>query len=346
MKKYLHFLTRPYSISVVKPLIEEIHRSSHGISLCFATESVLPYLMGDFSVTNSIQEAIAFQPDVVFIPGNVVYHKIPGLKVQVFHGLCEEKGGHYKITGFFDLYCTSGPLITEKFRVLSEKYRHFKVVETGWPKVDSILNEFDRRKICRSLGIDEQKKLIFYAPTFSPKFKSSDFILPVLPGLPKENETWIVKFHDLMNIADKRRFLDLPQDKFIIYNSPDNIPLLQVADVLISDTSSIVYEFMLLDKPVVTLNAQVRIDKGINITESSQLRSAIDRSLSFPGEFSENRKTALRRIHPYSDRRNSVRVLSAVDNALETNLLSGLKHKPINLYRKFQVWRSIERQSI
>ncbi|MFA4838830.1 MAG: CDP-glycerol glycerophosphotransferase family protein [Candidatus Neomarinimicrobiota bacterium] len=341
MKKYLHFLTRPYSISVVKPLIEEIHRSSRGISLCFATENVLPYLTGDFSVTHSIQEAIAFQPDVVFVPGNVVHHKIPGLKVQIFHGLCEEKGGHYKVTGFFDLYCTSGPLITEKFQALSRKYRHFEVVETGWPKVDAILTEFDRRKICRNLGIDEQKKLIFYAPTFSPKFKSSDFILPVLPDLPKENETWIVKFHDLMDATDKRRFLALPKDKFIIYDSPDNVPLLQVADVLVSDTSSIVYEFMLLDKPVVTLNAQVRVDKGINITEVSQLRSAIDRSLSFPGEFSENRKASLRQIHPYSDRQNSARVLSAVDDAFETNLLARLKHKPINLYRKIQTRRSL-----
>jgi len=341
VKKYLHFLTKPYSISVVKPLIEEIHRSSRGISLCFATKNVLPYLTGDFSVTASLQEAIAFQPDVVFIPGNVVHDKISGLKVQIFHGLCEEKGGHYKVTGFFDLYCTSGPLITEKFRALSQKYRHFEVVETGWPKVDTILAKFDRRKICRDLGLDEQKKLIFYAPTFSPKFKSSDFILPVLPGLPKENETWIVKFHDLMEDADKRRFLALQKDKFIIYDSPDNVPLLQVADVLVSDTSSIVYEFMLLDKPVVTLNAQVRIEKGININKASELRSAIDRSLSFPDEFSENRKATIRQIHPYLDGQNSARVLSTVDNALETNLLERLKHKPVNLYRKFQVRRSL-----
>ena len=39
----------------------------------------------------------------------------------IIFGLCEEKKGHYGITGFFDLYCTPGPLITEKFQELAEE---------------------------------------------------------------------------------------------------------------------------------------------------------------------------------------------------------------------------------
>jgi len=44
---------------------------------------------------------VAYNPDVVIVPGNVVPHFWPGLKVQIFHGLGEEKRGHYRITGFF-----------------------------------------------------------------------------------------------------------------------------------------------------------------------------------------------------------------------------------------------------
>lgn len=337
MKKYLHFLTKPYSVSVVKPLIEEIHKASRGVSLVFATENVLSYLKYDVPVTTSLHDAIMFQPDVVFVPGNVVHDKIPGLKVQVFHGLCEEKGGHYKITGFFDLYCTSGPLITAKFQTLAKKYRHFKAIETGWPKVDLILAPFDRLEICRKLGLDCRKKIILYAPTFSPKFKSSDLILPVLRDSPRENELWIIKFHDLMNAKDRARFENLPKEHFHIYRHKDNVPLLKIADVLISDTSSIVYEFMLLDKPVITLQVSVRVDKAINITDVRQLRPAIDRSLSFPAELSSNRKAVLKQIQPYSDLFNSRRVLDAVDQVLDSNLSKRLKRKPLNLYRKFRI---------
>ncbi|HPD25710.1 MAG TPA: CDP-glycerol glycerophosphotransferase family protein [Candidatus Marinimicrobia bacterium] len=339
--RYLFFITKPYSISVIRPLYEEIFRGAWGEALIFATPPVKALI--DFAApsTDSIQAAIDFQPEVVFVPGNFVHDKIPGLKVQIFHGLCEEKGGHYKITGFFDLYCTSGPLITEKFLQLSQKYGFFKVKETGWPKVDGLLKPYNRNEICQNLRIDPQSKIILYAPTFSPKFKSSNEILKVLNDIPRTGEQWIIKFHDLMASEDRRCFEKLPQDKFRIYTGYDNTPLLQVADVLISDTSSIVYEFMLLDKPVVTIGAKVRQEKALNIESASDLRAAVERSLKNPQEFAENRRRTLAQIHPYIDTLNSQRVLQAVEGFLSGITPGELKKKPLNLYRKYKVRRQL-----
>ena len=58
------------------------------------------------------------------------------------------KKGHYDITGFFfDLYCTPGPLITEKFQVLQKKYKSFFLVkETGWPKLDDLFKNVNSSK--------------------------------------------------------------------------------------------------------------------------------------------------------------------------------------------------------
>lgn len=50
------------------------------------------------------------------------------------------------------------------------------------------------------------------------------------------------------------------------------------------------YEFKLLDKPIITIDAVVRTDKGINISDIKELRSAVDRSLNLPEEFSGMRK--------------------------------------------------------
>ncbi len=338
-KKYLHFITKPYSINIIRPLLYEIRKSKRGESLVFITKKVEQYIDSDLPYTMSIEEVISFNPDVVFVPGNVLHDKIPGLKVQIFHGLCEEKGGHYKITGFFDLYCTSGPLITNRFKELAKKKRHFHVVETGWPKIDLLLKPFDREKICKSLNIDPAKRIILYAPTFSPKFKSSEKILPILEDLPKDDELWIVKFHDLMKAKDIERFSKLQSDSLLLYSNPDNIPLLQIADVLISDTSSVVYEFMLLDKPVITIDSKVRLKKGINITKAGQLRPAVDRSLANPEEYCLGRKRVLNQIHPYRDTQNSRRVLDAVDEVLNSKVMKDLKEKPLNLYRKYNVRR-------
>jgi CDP-glycerol glycerophosphotransferase (TagB/SpsB family) len=337
MRRFLYFITKPYSISVCQALQAEIQRSGKGESLAYIPPSLEKYgsQLGDY--TTSIKEAIQFKPEIVFVPGNVVHDKIPGLKVQVFHGLCEEKGGHYKITGFFDLYCTSGPLITRKFQALAARHRYFIVVETGWPKVDLILESVKRNEIITRYGLKAEDKIILYAPTFSPKFKSSQKLLPRLKSLIKPNETWIIKFHDLMPLADKRQFLELNSEKIIIWDDPDNIPLLQVADLLISDTSSIVYEFILLDKPVITIDARIRLEKGINLNDIAQLREAIDRSLTQPDEFAGGRRAVLQEIQPYNDRQNAARVIAAAESVLASNAIRDLKKKPLNLYRKFQV---------
>jgi len=337
MRRYLFFITKPYSINVCQALKAEIQRSAKGESLTYIPPSLEKYSSQLGAYATSIKEAIQFKPDIVFVPGNVVHDKIPGLKVQVFHGLCEEKGGHYKITGFFDLYCTSGPLITRKFQTLAERYRYFSVVETGWPKVDLILEPVKRDEIITKYGFKAEDKIILYAPTFSPRFKSSQKLLPQLKSMVKPNETWIIKFHDLMSLTDKRQFQELNSEKIIIWDDPNNIPLLQVADLLISDTSSIVYEFILLDKPVITIDARIRLEKGINLTDLAQLRAAIDQSLTQPDEFANGRRAVLQEIQPYHDHQNAARVIAAAESVLASNAGSDFKRKPLNLYRKFQV---------
>ncbi|RKY55568.1 MAG: hypothetical protein DRP89_03050 [Candidatus Neomarinimicrobiota bacterium] len=187
--------------------------------------------------------------------------------------------------------------------------------------------------------MNSAKRIILYAPTFSPKFKSSEKILPILEDLPKDDELWIVKFHDLMRVKETDHFSKLQNDSLLLYSNPDNIPLLQIADVLISDTSSVVYEFMLLDKPVITIDSKDRLEKGINITDVRQLRPAVDRSLANPEEYCMGRKRVLNQIHPYRDTQNSRRVLDAVDELLESSILKDLKKKPLNLYRKYRVRR-------
>ena len=335
--KFLHFITKPYSIGILEPLRQEIEKSGKGDSLIYISPKYSELLPDGSNYTTSIQEAIDFNPDIVFAPGNIMHYKIPGIKVQVFHGLCEEKMGHYKINGFFDLYCTSGPLVTEKFQQSADKYKYFSVKETGWIKIDKLMADFDKDAILQQLNIPADKKIILYTPTFSPRFKSSEKILPVIKDMPKEDELWVLKFHDLMDKDEIEEFKKLPEEKFKIYQSPDNTELLQIADVLISDTSSIVYEFMLLDKPVITIDASVRVDKGINISDISKLRYALDRSLKSPEEFSENRKKYLEQIHPYYDQENSKRVLEASLDFFHDIAHRPKKKKPLNLFRKMKI---------
>jgi CDP-glycerol glycerophosphotransferase (TagB/SpsB family) len=105
---------------------------------------------------------------------------------------------------------------------------------------------------------------------------------------------------------------------------------------MISDTSSVIYEFMVLDKPIITFRTQARQDKGIDITRSDELRQALDRCFANPNEFKENRKHNLKAINPYLDGRTSERVFRELETIFVENIRAK-KRKPLNLFRKLQI---------
>ena len=122
--KWLFFVTKPYSFSILEPIQKAITESDYGIVKWFSASSATNYSCpGDQLKSN--EEVSDYNPVAVIVPGNIVPHFWPGLKVQIFHGLDEEVKGFYNITGFFDLYCTTGPVMTGKFSTLAKNKKHF-----------------------------------------------------------------------------------------------------------------------------------------------------------------------------------------------------------------------------
>jgi len=346
--KYLFYLERPYSLPVISPLLSYLGKTNDDFSF-FLSDKVFNNLPSEWSphrICRNINEAIKFQPDFVIVPGNFVNFQIPGIKVQIFHGLGVEKQIHYKIRPFFDVYLTSGPFITEKYMMLQKKYKYFLVAETGWPKVDYIL-QYPKANLKQKMNIPADKKVILYAPTFTDKMQSASELLPIIPRIIREDEIWLIKFHELMAAGVIEHFKKIKSENMILVDSCDITPCLHVSDVMISDTSSVLYEFMVLDKPVITYRTRSRLDKGINIVNPNELRSAIDKILINPSEFHENRKRHMNEVNPYLDGTISERVFKTlldikINNKLPRNL------KLINLFRNLH-WlyhEKFERENI
>jgi len=335
--KFLFYISKKYSIPIIQPLVESLKRTEHEFAF-FVSEKVkksVPDEWKEFLIMNEIEKAITYQPDFVIVPGNFVNPHIPGIKVQIFHGLGIEKSSHYKIRHFFDVYCTSGSFVTERYKKLQKRYKYFLVRETGWSKIDHILN-YPSENLKKRLNIPEDKKIILFAPTHSKKMQSAEDLLPVIPKIINENEIWLLKFHELMNKEIDQNFRKNLSENIRIIEDHDVTPYLHLADVLISDTSSVIYEFMVLSKPIITFRTSSRFDKGINITEPKDLRKVIDRSLKNPGEFKEKRKKHLQEINPYLDGKISERLINTLLEIKEKDLLPK-KKKPLNLFRKLQI---------
>lgn len=290
--------------------------------------------------TNSIQEAYDFSPEAVFVPGNIVPYYLPGVKIQVFHGYAAEKKDHWIIRRYFDTYFTQGPYFTSHFKALSEEYGDFEVVETGWPKQDWIkrnLHTYDaeRQRLLDSTG---RKSIILYAPTFSPKLTS----LPLegmkerLGELAEHNDALVVmKFHPLTRKewADEYRAWAESKDNVIFVNQGENITKYQLmSDVLISDTSSTVYEFLLLSRPVITVRTIAKDIYWENTATPDGLEEAYRRAMNDP-EAIARRQWIVDNYDPYLDGHVCERMLNAAADYIRRH---GVPNKRrLNLWRKY-----------
>jgi len=273
--------------------------------------------------TSDMKDIIAFGSDVIFVPGNEVPYYLRGLKVQVFHGLAGEKKGHFRIRHYFDLYLTQGPYFTKKFKELKQKFKNFDVIETGWPKLDIYgkeLHKYDFEKQQLLLKYNA-KKVVLYAPTFSPSLNSASFLVNEFKELAKNNEYLVlIKFHDLMEKDLVVAYKKLANESFnIVFEEERNIiKFLLMADIMISDTSSVVYEFLLLNKPVITYKSNSKTIQWDNSIEYSSLEEKIESNLE-EDKFKEQRKTIVQEYHPYNDGDSALRMVEVVSNYIEEN---------------------------
>jgi CDP-glycerol glycerophosphotransferase (TagB/SpsB family) len=348
--KYLFFVTKPYSFSILKPIQDSITESNSGTVKWFAASSAVNFSSpGDQIKSN---EAVRdYNPDVVLVPGNIVPHYWPGLKVQVFHGLDEEVKGFYNITGFFDLYCTTGPVMTENFLKIAKQKKHFLVKETGWPKLDPVYkNEWgfsdQKDQLIKQYKLIPELPVILYAPTFPPKYTSAPDLLDSINKLKNCKYNWIIKFHSLMDQSIRERYKKLDGNNFRVVDELNILPFMAGSDIMITDTSSVAYEFLHFNRPLITYQAIARRDKGINIQDPSELSPAIERSLNDPNEFSHNRESCLQDIHPYFDGNSSNRVLKGIADILANGLQNDLKQKPQNFIRKYQIRKIIAKSQV
>ena len=331
IKRYLFYIAHNYSFEILRPLQKLILSQGDKIKwLAVGSEVQLSYFLPDEEVLACIDDARAYNPHATFAPGNEIPRFIPGLKVQVFHGLEWKRKGHFVIRDFFDLYCTQGPATTLRFNNLRDKCGYFDVVETGWSKLDTLFN-------APPLQLqNDNKKIILYAPTFSPNLTSAPELFEKIKEFSQTSEYhWIVKFHPKMALEWVNKYKGLQSKHFQVIETSSINQILQTADIMISDTSSVIGEFSLLHKATVSLNNKEPGDYLVNIQSANMLEKAIILALSPTTELFREIEIYANDIHPCNDGNAALRILKATEDML-SNGKQAKKQKPLNIFRNIK----------
>lgn len=260
----LHLYYLPQYLPVFRQLIKDsagtavfvIYRSIHDdiIKNIMETEQL------DYIWVSNAQEAVNFyrneKADWVFFANSFEFlnevHEF-SKSVQLGHGVGPKASYYNKSDTPTTVRFVEGKYRTQR---LKEMYPNDTFVDVGFCKLDPIINNELNGFSLASLGLQPNSKTLLYAPTFYP---SSIECFP---------RNWPEKFGEY-NILIKPHYFSLSKEKYrkqrqllehwatypnVYLAQVDDyslIPFMAVADVLISDASSALFEFAALNKPVI-----------------------------------------------------------------------------------------------
>ena len=228
-----------------------------------------------------------------------------------------------------------------------------KFVITGMPRNDLLLITNGKKNLEKLIKRNLQNtKIILYLPTFrkgrlnkingKERKKLIDFeefnINKFDEFLKDINALFIAKFHpveekNLKGIIKENRTENIViiENEFLKQNFVDFYEILNSADILITDYSSVYFDFLLLDRPIIFVPFDIeeyRKNRGFalepyefwtpgpKVFNQKELQDSIEENLKYPEKFRKEREVILNLTHTFKDANSHLRVLNLLKNLL------------------------------
>jgi hypothetical protein len=191
----------------------------------------------------------------------------------------------------------------------------------GYPKIDVLANNTTPSSaFAASIGVDPSRGTVIYAPTFSPASSLHSHGEVIIGALLESGYNVVAKLHDRSFDPDPKysggvdwrarlkRFSGSRQ--FLLADGGDSTRYVLASDLLITDHSSIGFEFCVLDRPVLVFDAPELLNAArVNPDKAALLRSAaalvtrvedlaatVAAELQNPGRLATERANAARQV--------------------------------------------------
>lgn len=177
--------------------------------------------------------------------------------VLMTHGIGTKRGYFQENNTKYDIQFCEGSYRKETLEKLFPNAKT-KFINVGFAKLDAAVNltNDERHLLIDKYGLDSRKKTILYSPTFYPSS-----IERIKRNFPEDlsNYNIIIKPHFFsyeLKKYFKQRHLLKKWDKYSnVYLAPleefNLVPFMAIADIMITDESSAMFEFIALDKPMI-----------------------------------------------------------------------------------------------
>ena len=257
-----------YYLPQYLPIYRElIQRSHHAEFVCYRNQDdpeIADNVLGNHKISarwfDSRAEALVFYQqeaaDWVFFGSGVVFidelHKV-SRTVQLGHGIGPKPSYYRKSDCAMTVRFIEGEL---RLRKIQSMYPNDTFIQVGYSKMDPLVKGNEPGLDIASLGLDTSRKTILYAPTFNPS------------SLERFPDNWPLEFPEFNILikphtftysrqqykGQRRKLKRWARFKNVHVADPEEVsllPYMKHADILVSEASSTLFEFVALDRPVI-----------------------------------------------------------------------------------------------
>jgi len=262
--------------ATMAPIVERMQRD-HRLEFYFAasenpalTPSIYADAVQPFKLVTPLQ-ASKMQFDV-YLAADFLWMNLPrgARRVQTFHGVA----GKYRT--IYDAPSQSVREWDRLFFINELRLRHFiecgaidegseAACLIGMPKLDCLVDgSLKRDELLLAMGVDPLRRTVLYAPTWSPHSSVVSMGEELVRRLGEAGYAVIVKLHDRSRDLEyvnsggvdwgARLEPLLQQFDGVLATGNNSSQYLPAADIMITDHSSVGFEYLLLDRPVIRIH--------------------------------------------------------------------------------------------
>jgi CDP-glycerol:poly(glycerophosphate) glycerophosphotransferase len=311
--------------ATMAPIVERMQRDRR-LEFYFAasedptlTQSIYADAVQPFKLVTPLQ-ASKMQFDV-YLAADFLWINLPrgARRVQTFHGVA----GKYRTV--YDAPSQSMREWDRLFFINELRLRHYiecgaidegseAACLIGMPKLDCLVDgSLKRDELLLAMGVDPLRRTVLYAPTWSPHSSVVSMGEELVRRLGEAGYAVIVKLHD------RSRHLEyvnsggvdwgtrleplLQQFNGVLASGNNSSQYLPAADIMITDHSSVGFEYLLLDRPLIRIHVPELIENtdiepkyvemlasaSTSVNNVDEVVAAVERGFVEPGENSAQR---------------------------------------------------------
>lgn len=311
--------------STIAPIVEHMQRDRR-LKFYFTSSenpgnlsSIFAGAIQPFKFVTPLQASL-IQFDV-YLAADFLWMKLPrgARRVQTFHGVA----GKYRTV--YDSPSESMRSWDRLFFINERRLRHFiecgAIDENsqaarliGMPKLDCLVDgSLKRDELLASMGIDPSRKTVLYAPTWSAHSSVVSMGEELVRRLGEAGYAVIVKLHDR---SRDLQFVNsggvdwgvrleplLQRFEGVLATGTNSSKYLPAADIMITDHSSVGFEYLLLDRPLIRIHVpelirntdiepsyvELLASASTSVTNVDETLAAVERGFAEPRENSATR---------------------------------------------------------